>query len=217
MYYELSCYDRVASEDDVREAIFIASQKGVKGLSLMPYFFASMKDFLIEGMTLSCPIDYPYGHGDISVRNHAILTAIRKGANTLDIVANNPFIFNNKLNKLGDEIESHYRLCYDNKVVMRLMLEYRLYSDELITKVAKIAQEIGVEYIFPATGGMVDNLADNLTICMLIQEELSIQCITNTNIWRAEQLKIIEESGVFGVRFQSLGAVKNLLLKSGVL
>ncbi len=215
MYLDVSCHDRLETEDSVRDALFGAIKHNLKGVSINTYFLQPMKDFIVEGMALSVPIDYPYGASEASVRSHSVLTAIRKGANTIDLVGNNNLLANEKMGKFYDDVEGIQALCKENGVTLRVMLEYRLYEPEKVVRIGSGLRELGIEYIFPATGSQPDDWTENLIMAVDLTKT-GLKVITNGNIWKKKFVDTIRESEVFGARLPCYSAVKNIFELNGV-
>jgi deoxyribose-phosphate aldolase len=216
VYHDLSIHDRIYTVDDVRETLFIAMKYGVTSLSVFPFFLQPIKDFVLDGTILACPIDFPYGLQDVNVRDHAILAAIRKGANTIDLVANSNLMIQSKNVKFFDDIEAAKAICVENKVTLRIMLEYRLFEPKKVLKVGHGLKELGIEYIIPATGEGMDEWHDNLQIGMELTNKCDIKVITNGNVWTERQYNSIKESGIFGIRFNKTAILQSVLRPIGV-
>ena len=210
MYLDISCYDTLETEETVRKALFHGLNVGFHGVSVFPYFVQSVKDFILNGVVLAVPIDYPYGISDPTVRCHAALSAIRKGANSLDVVANNIFLANDKWAKFGEDISSILNICIENGVQLRVLFEYRKYELEKIIKAANMLREIGVDYVFPGTGAIIDNWEDNLLAAIEIGTKADIKVITNGNIWKKSYYDSCIESKVYGIRLSSESAIRNV-------
>lgn len=54
------------------------------------------------------------------------------------------------------------------------MLEYRIYSYELLYKIAQILLDHGVTTILPSTGYLLDDINDNILACVLIHKKWPI-------------------------------------------
>lgn len=216
MYHDLSIHDRISTVDDVREGMFIAIKHGLTSLSIYPFFLQQMKDFVLEGTILSCPVDFPYGLQDSVMRNHAVLSAIRKGANAIDLVANSHLLCNAKNSKFFDDVETSKKICDENKVLLRIMLEYRMFESKRLVKTGCGLKELGIEHVIPATGEGLDTWYDNLQISMELTDKCGLKVITNGNIWTEKQYQSIKDSGVFGVRFGKPAVLPHLLPKVGV-
>ncbi len=214
MYHELSCYSRTDTEDSVREAIFNAINQKFNGVSMLPYFLQSMQDFLVEGMDVACAIDYPYGTSDASVRSHAVLAAIRKGANTIDLIANSNLLCSKKHLKFFDEIEAMLRITTENNVTLRIILEYRLFNPKEMVNLCNGLREVKIEYIIPSTGAFVDSWDDNLLISTELTKKCKIKVITNGNIWKKSQYDSIIKAKIFGIRLSSNSAMKSVFLNN---
>lgn len=210
MYIDIACNSRTSTDDDVREFLFKSIEYGIKSITVLPIFLPSIKDLVIDGVDLSCFIDYPYGSSDTSVRSHAALTAIRRGANTLDVVLNSGLFFNGKQDKFYDDIETILTLCKEHGVTLRAVLEYRLYDYKDVLIIGNKLREMGIEYIIPSTGSQLDTWDDNLAISIELTEKSGINVITNGVIVAQKHYDVILGSTVFGARFSSLHAMKNI-------
>ena len=203
MYIDLACHDIETTKQDVQKATFVAIENDLNGISILPYFISFAKEFIYNGMTFSCPIDYPDGLNETKIRNHEVLSAIRHGVNTVDLVIQKHHIINSEFKKISDDILSNKKICEDNNTTLRVMLEYRIFSKENLNKCIIILKETGITTMFPSTGHMLDNLVDNLVIGVNTQNDFGIDAIVNGNLWRPDQFQMIQKSEVFGVRLST--------------
>lgn len=210
MYKELAQHSRLSTDAEVQEAVFAAVNLDFAGISTLPYFLSSIKDFIVDGMDLAIPVDFPYGCSESDVKNHAMINSIRRGCNTIDFVGNTLLASNSKNVKFLDEVEKAYGMCRDKDVVLRVMVEYRLYKYEDLIAIAGGIKEIGIEYVIPATGEGLDTWDDNLAISVVLQEKTGVKVITNGNIWKKGHVEAIEMAKVFGMRLHSLAAIRNI-------
>jgi len=211
MYVDIACNSRTVTDNDVREILFSSVQRHLNGMVLLPQFIPSTKDFCPEGMDLSCFIDYPYGSSDTSVRSHAAITAIRKGATVLDVVANSGLLTNGKKAKFYDDIETIKALTDDQKVLLRILLEYRLFEAQDIVNIGNVLREMGIEFVVPATGIQMDSWEDNLAISMELTEKANMSVITNGGIRTRRHYEAVAETKVFGIRFTNHKIVEEVL------
>jgi len=210
MYVELASLDKMSNEKQNRDIVFVASQLSLNGVSVLPNYLAETKQY-VPDMVLSTPIDYPDGTGESEVRTHAAISAIRHGANTIDLVMNCSLVVNKKIDKMISDVEAVMEVCRQRNATLRIMMEYRAYEDaEMLFEVIRLLNEMGVEYIFPATGFRLDNFNDNLIAAKIIMDRSNMKVITNGNVVSKEQYEIIKKSGVFGVRFTSVPIVKQI-------
>jgi len=212
MYKELNLYDEQLSEQQAQDKFFKAIDLGVDGICTPIYFLPLLSSHVPDGLTLSVPIDYPNGMSDTRVKNHAIMNAIRKGANAVDVVLNPHYIVNGKLELISEGLSSYLGLCEDKNITLRVMLEYRSHELEKLLYVASLLVELNIEYVFPSTGHRVDTYTDNLLAGQSIHHKYpTLNVITNGNIWNHAQYQSILNSKVYGVRFNSIHALQNCL------
>ena len=196
MYKEISCYDKDTTEHTVTESIFTALKHDFHGVSVPAYYLPLAKDLIPDGFVVASSVDYPGG---------------RAGANAVDLVANSNLLVNRKFKKFKEDIEANYKICQDNNCSLRVMFEYRIYDkNSLILAACDIIRSVGVDYIFPSTGSMVDDIEDSIVVGFLLQKKKELNVICNANIWRKEDYEKVENSGVFGIRIKSRNAVKNI-------
>ena len=211
MYQELAYYDKQPISSEVQSSLFQALDCGINGFSVPVYFLPQIHDIVPEGITLSCPIDYPNGMADVKVRHHATLSALRKGANAIDLVANTYIVLNDKLQDFENEIKTNLTVCQNHGATLRVMLEYRTFESKLTIALCSILKELGVEYVFPSTGNYVDNYIDNLLMAANIEKKSGLLTITNGNIWTYKHYQAAVKAKIFGVRFHSIAALKNVV------
>lgn len=176
---------------------------------------AKFASLVPENITLSCPIDYPYGLSDTKVRQHQTLSVIRRGATCVDLIVNPVYLINDKRQYLVDDIEANRTICYENNVQFRLVLEYRHFDKDTYYRLVNICKLMKLLYFLPSTGHFVDDYNDNLITCKLIKtQHPKAKIITNGNIWTPEQLEIVEKSGLYGVRLRDNYALSLLSQKT---
>ena len=202
MYKELSIHRNDILIKDVQTKILLGIKNNVGGISILSYYLPYIIDIVPEGVSIAVPIDYPYGTSCTKLRQHATIAALRKGANTIDLIINVADIINGREDKVEQDIMAHVNICKD-RATLRLLLEYRFLNRKQLYGVCEIARELGVEYILPSTGFMVDEYKDNLIVGLDLQKKFGFNVITNGNIWLEEQYKTIRKSGIFGVRLKN--------------
>jgi len=212
MYIDIAPNSRMLTDDDIRETLFAGVKKRVNGISVLPQFLPAIKDFVPDGMDLGCFVDYPYGSSDTSVRSHAALTSIRKGASNLDLLANCSLLINRKYGRFYEDIEAILNLALQHKTVIRLVLEYRLFEYKTVLEIGNVVREMGIEYIIPSSGSQVDSWDDNLAISVELSRKSNINVITNGGVRTKKQFDTIVESNVFGVRFFSHKVAEDILI-----
>jgi len=211
-YHEINLYAKDKSEKEILQDAFQAIEADVDGISTNIVHLPAIKDIIPQSKTLSCPIDYPNGLNDTSMRQHSVITAIRKGANTIDLVVNSVFVVDKKEAKLVEDVGAIVQICKKSAATLRVMLDYRLFEPKVFMRTAKLLVDCGVDYFYPSTGHFLDNYIDNLLAAQEIQKKHKVMVIANGNIWHETQYDNIHDSGIFGIRFKSphnLAFIKN--------
>ena len=62
---------------------------------MLGYLCKEIFSYLPPGMTIACPVGYPFGTTDPKIKQHEALGAIRSGATAIDLVFN-PFFIQEK-------------------------------------------------------------------------------------------------------------------------
>jgi deoxyribose-phosphate aldolase len=211
MYIEYCLYDLSANEHEVKETIAQALKYSVDGISVFPAYIKSIKSLLGNDINLSCPIDYPMGLLDLKSRMIATEQAIKNGAKTIDILCPSVPLCNRKYDRFREDIKTIKDICLQNNVDLRYFLEYRIYSYELLYKMAQILCDFGVTTAFPSTGYFLDDIHDNILATALINKKNSnINIIVNGNIWNKKHLDMIKKANLYGIRVNSLNGLKLL-------
>ena len=87
MYHELHIYNRNLDNNEARNLIFAAIEHNLHGISIPTPFLPIAQEIVPQGIVVASPIDYPNGMSDSKTREHAVILAIRKGANAIDLVS----------------------------------------------------------------------------------------------------------------------------------
>jgi deoxyribose-phosphate aldolase len=137
--------------------------------------------------------------------------AIKNGAKTIDILCPSVPLCNRKYDRFREDIKTIKDICLQNNVDLRYFLEYRIYSYELLYKMAQILCDFGVTTAFPSTGYFLDDIHDNILATALINKKNSnINIIVNGNIWNKKHLDMIKKANLYGIRVNSLNGLKLL-------
>lgn len=212
MYLEYACYDYSLSDEELKTNITQAIKLGVKNISVHYLHLPILKNIFSEmPINVSCPIDYPYGMSDSKIRLMSIGNAAKNGATIADVVVPAKFIINRKYDKLREDIKTNLAFCQENNMVIRYILEYRVFNHETLAKTCQILKTLGVDCAIPATGQMIDDINDNLIAAKYLMAKSQINIIANGNIWSKRHIESIKASGVYGARFHYIPALELFL------
>lgn len=213
MYIELNYYNKTMSESEVIDNVFKGLRYDIKGINVGQNYLQKIASVLPDGILLSCPIDYPYGLSDTKTRQQQTISAIRRGANCIDLVVNSVYIINDQRDKLMLDLRAHQEICKQNNVLLRVMLEYRQIEDNAIyAETLKICKILRLKYIFPSTGHFADDLTDNIIVAKMINSQYSAsKVICNGNLWLKSQYEFVQKSGIYGIRLNGFYELEHIL------
>ena len=216
MQIEYSYYDLASNETEVKENIKTAIKYPVYSISVLPFYLKTAKSIIGQHpIKLSTVVDYPLGTSDLKTRMSATENAIKNGANSIEIVIPTQFLSNRKYDKFREDVDSQSKLCIQNKVEIKYILEYRVFAYELLYKIAQILQSYGVSDIYPSTGYLLDDIYDNILAAALISKKNpDINTICNGNIWNSDQIQTIYKMNLYGIKVNSLNALSLFFQKA---
>ena len=209
MRIELSCHDKALNYNDVLKSLFSSTENNLDSISFPQGYLKLVSEFQ-KSIDISGLIDFPYGLSDTEIRLHSILLAIRRGCKFIDLVLNSSDVENCRLSEIKRDVESSLRLCKDNRVSFRPVIEYRIFEPKKVIELCNFLNRIGVDVIVTSTGTIVDDITDNIIIAREIQDNSGIHSIICSNIYSSEQIDIISDSNIHGVRFTSASILKYL-------
>lgn len=211
MITELSFYDLATSDDEFKEIFKNAVLLKADTVSVFLNHIKLARNFLPDHIKISTPIDYPLGISDTKTRLSAIESAIKQGVNIINVVAQPYNLCNRRYEKFRDDIKQVQELCSKNEVELRYILEYRIFTYELLYKVAQILLSNNIKTIYPSTGYLLDDINDNILACALINKKVpDMNIICNGNIWNIGQVNNLYKTKHFGIKVNSINALKLL-------
>jgi deoxyribose-phosphate aldolase len=213
-HIEYACYDYSINESETEKNISHAAKAGVTNFSLLPYSLSGFKNselFKNNNFSISCPIDFPYGLSDTKSRNFMVSQAIKSGANVIDLFLPTKMIINRKYDKFREDIKSNFDICFEKNVKLRYILEYRVFSHEVLAKVCQILMSFGIDTVLPSSGMMIDDIHDNLIACNYFLTKTGIKTICNGNIYTEKHVKLANNANIHGIRVHHLHGIDIIL------
>jgi len=167
-YLEYGFYDIDSNEKETQENIDIANQYMPAVISVLPQYVKNIKKIIPQYIRLSTIIDYPFGLSDTLSREHAVRTAIDNGIDNIEIICPNYFLCNRKYDRFRLEVDKIKLLCSTNNINIRYILEYKLYTLDILQKIAAILSTKNITNIYPSSSYSLDNISDNILVAMMI-------------------------------------------------
>lgn len=202
---EYASYDYTINENETQENIIKAIELGANIISVSQYSLSTIKNITkSRNILFACCLDFPYGLSDSKSRIFMANQIIKQKNDLafLDIMIPTKIITNRKYDKFREEIKNLLELCQPLNISIRYILEYRMYSHEVLAKVCQILKEFNLDTVFPSTGTMIDNIEDNLIACNFLSTKTTVKPICTGNIFNSNHVKIIKNmTNLYGIRF----------------
>jgi deoxyribose-phosphate aldolase len=179
---------------------------------VVPQYFVKLTRGLLDSTKkVSCLIDYPLGLSDTKSRSMAALSAIKNGANYIDIVLPSPYLTNRKYDKIREDIRFQKENIDPNNI--RYILEYRAFDHNYLRKMCDILVELQISTVVPSSGYRIDNLADFIIASEFLRSHFpDLNIILSANFWNNQHFEMICQNKFFAIRGQSLDVINDLIL-----
>ena len=211
MIIEYSFYDISYSEEETKCLFKQINDYHPSLISVFPYNIKLAKSLFDESKTkVAGVIDYPFGMSDLKIRLSQIEHVKKMGADYVNVVAQPNLLCNRKYDKFREDIRNVVDLSKKLELKVRYILEYRVFTYDLLYKISQILKTEGVETIYPASGYGLDDINDNIVAAALINKKVSINIICNGNIWNQNQISVINKADLFGLQVNSINGLRLL-------
>lgn len=213
---EYGYYDLASNETEIKENIKKALIYSPNAISVLPYYTKTIKPFLSSNTRLSTIIDYPFGLTDTDSRIKSVETAIKNDIDILELITPTHLLCNRKYDKFRKELEIISKLCEQSFIELRYILEYKIFTPELLYKVSQILQEFNISTIYPSSNYLMDTISDNILVSMLISHKNpNMNIIVNGSAWTDEQIDLIlANTKIYGYRTSNLYTLAKIAKKS---
>lgn len=210
MLIELACYNQDSTFEDILEATFIASQKGLQSVAIPSGFMPKINGFL-DDQKFSAAIDFPYGLSSTQVRVHEIILSIRQGASYIDLVINAGHIKEENWKAIKDDLKSCAAVCKQNKILLRPIIEYRLFPSKTVLNLCESLDRLGVEHIINSTGFVADDISENLLFSYEVQRKTGVSVTSCLRGIHEKHLIALKELDIYGLRLMSTKIAESIL------
>jgi deoxyribose-phosphate aldolase len=205
---EFAYFDTASNENEVKEIFNQVGKYKINTISILPFYIKLIKG-IIDNTTIASPIDYPCGILDTKSRVSATEFAIKSGAQIVDIVVPSHYLSNRKYDKFRDDIKNIKAITDHYQVSLRYILEYRVYSYDLLYRICQILLDFNINTVLPSTGFGLDDIADNIIAAALINKKLpNLNIICNGNIWNNKHIDLIEKAKLPAIRLNSVSSLE---------
>lgn len=212
---EYGYYDHAANDREVKETVRSALELGPNLISVLPSYARIAKTVIKNSSLLSSVIDYPFGLSCLDARLKDVKKAIDNGCDVIEIMAPNHALCNRKYDHLRKDINQIKDLCDRHNTILRYTLDYRTYTSYLIHKAARIFLAHNIDAIYPSNNLMLDNIVDNIIVCMSIVKDIPINVVTNGNAWTDQHIDlIINNPKIYAYKTNNLHTLEKIVYKT---
>jgi deoxyribose-phosphate aldolase len=129
-----------------------AVQYKFAAVCIPPYYVSAAAGLLKgSGVNVATVIGFPFGYSVASAKKEEMLTAIRDGANEIDMVTNIAALKNGDWNVLEKEI-AFLMEAKPTEIAIKVIIESGILSNEEIIRCCSIYAAAGVDYVKTSTG-----------------------------------------------------------------
>ena len=213
---EYGYYDFASNESETKETISKIIKYQPTTVFVLPYYTKSIKPLLKDyNIGLGTVIDYPFGLSDLKTRMSAVDAISKSGVDVLDVVAPTSLLCNRKYDKFRDDINTHRDACAQFGIELRYTIDYRIFTLDLLYKVAQILVGHQINTIYPSSNYFLDNLTDNILASALINKKIdNINIIVNGNAWTDKHADmLLSHKQIYGYKTNNAYMLETLVNK----
>ena len=138
---------------DIEKVCKEAIEYTFASVCIPPYFVKDACRLLQPSkMAVATVIGFPFGYSHFNAKKAEAQQAIDEGATELDMVMNIAAFKNNDIKYLTEEIETVANLCRQNGVLLKVIVETALLSEEELIKCCHFYQQFPIQFLKTSTG-----------------------------------------------------------------
>lgn len=152
-YFDHTILKFDTSIEDIKQICNEALEYQFAAVCIPPFFIKQAKDLLIDSKVLvATVVGFPLGYSHTIVKLQETKLAILDGADEIDMVVNVSAMKSGDWEYVQQDILTLNELCHDHKVILKVIIESSLISDEEIVKLCEICSQIKVDFVKTSTG-----------------------------------------------------------------
>ncbi len=136
--------------EQIRTLIDEAIEYGTASVCIPPSYVKQAKDYAEDEVRICTVIGFPNGYSSTAVKVFEALDAIAAGADEIDMVINIGWVKDKEWNRIRGELSKMRKAC--DEVILKVIIETCLLSDEEKIKLCNLVTESGADYIKTSTG-----------------------------------------------------------------
>lgn len=141
-----------ATEADVDRVLDEAVRYHFGAVCIEPAYIAYAKEKLADtDVRIATVVGFPLGMNTASTKAYEAKEAVNLGADEIDVVMNVGFLKDRRVNDVEEEIRGVRKLIPDH-ILLKVILETAMLTDEEIVLACTIAEEAGADFVKTSTG-----------------------------------------------------------------
>lgn len=141
-----------ATEADIDRVLEEAVRYRFGAVCVEPAYIAHAKEKLADtDVRIATVVGFPLGMNTASVKAYEAKEAVNLGADEIDMVMNVGFLKDRRVNDVEEEIRS-VRKAIPDHILLKVILETAMLTDEEIVLACTIAEEAGADFVKTSTG-----------------------------------------------------------------
>ena len=214
-YIEYGYYDFDSNEKETKDNIERAIKYAPATISVLPHYVKTISKIIPDHIKLGTIIDYPYGLLDYTARELCIKNAIKNGATSIEIVCSNHFLCNRKYDRFRLEIDCIKKICFDNQVDLKYILDYKTFTLPLLQKISEILVSKKLNTVYPSTCLALDSISENILVSMMLQKKHpDLNVIVTGQAWTDEHINLIlSNDNIFAYKTHNIYTLEKITNK----
>lgn len=143
------------TSDDLKAMCSDAIKYGFPGININQYFISEAVELLSgSNVVIGCGSGYPLGSYSSAVKVYEAENAVKMGAGTVEAMLNVSAFKMQRYNFVMDELRRiiDASRSVNDKVIMKLIIECCLLTDDEKKRICEMAVEVGMDYVKSSTG-----------------------------------------------------------------
>ncbi len=193
-YIDHSLLKADSVKDDVDKFIKEAVDYGFATVCVNPYYVKYAKSKLMDSeVKVSTVVGFPLGQSTAETKAFATKNSVENGADEVDVVMNIAALKNGDDDYVYRELKSIREV--DENVVLKVMLETTLLTDDEIARAVKIASKADFDFVDTSTGFIPGGAS--VRVINIIKENIegNLKIKASGGIRDAERAKLMIETG----------------------
>jgi deoxyribose-phosphate aldolase len=152
-YIEHTNLSPTITGNEIEKLISEALEYNFLGICVPPYWVRKAKrDLGNSHIKLVTVVGFPLGYNRSEVKMQEIKSALKEGADELDVVVNISAIKHNAFEWIKPEIFQFAQFIHEQEKLLKVILETAYLTDDEIKRTAKVCADAGADFIKTSTG-----------------------------------------------------------------